>query len=148
MMCSSIHSFFDNQYFDSNLKTKVYSQVMKTWKSLIWADEPEENFIQEGAVAYEARNSNKTFIKTKFVHWSSDVARPLSHKAKTIYFFKVRPRPRPLFQDQDRFFKTINTWDLKKRSLTEKNQVSMPVLPSHARIMPVIEKKNCLLPVF
>jgi len=48
---------------------------------------------------------------------SSDVARPLSYKTKTTYFFKtkisqtkttfLRPRPdrpRPFFQDQDRFF--------------------------------------------
>jgi len=39
---------------------------------------------------------------------TSDVARPLSYKIKTTYFSwprPVRPRPRSLFQDQDRFFK-------------------------------------------
>jgi len=34
---------------------------------------------------------------------TSDVARPLSYKTKTTYFFKTRPRPP--FQDLDRFFK-------------------------------------------
>jgi len=37
---------------------------------------------------------------------TSDVARPLSYKTKTTYFFKTKTgqsktRPRPLFQDQD-----------------------------------------------
>jgi len=39
---------------------------------------------------------------------SSDVARPLSYKTKTTYFSRprpVRPRPKPLFYDQDCFFK-------------------------------------------
>jgi len=31
--------------------------------------------------------------------------------------------------------------DLKKRSLTEKIRSDMPVLPSHAGVMPVTEKK-------
>jgi len=72
----------------------------------------------------------------------------------TTYFFKTKTsqtktkttfsRPRPLF-----FLKTIKllTQDLKKRSLTEKIRPVMPVLPSHAGIMPVTEK-TCLLPAF
>jgi len=37
----------------------------------------------------------------------SNIARPLSYKIKTTILSRprqVRPRPRPLFQDQDRFF--------------------------------------------
>jgi len=53
----------------------------------------------------------------------------------------VRPRPRQLFQDQDRFFKTIKllTHDVKKRFLTEKIRPVIPVLLSRAGIMPVAE---------
>jgi len=60
-------------------------------------------------------------------------------------------------QDQDHFFKTktaffknhikLLTQDLKKRSLAEKIRPVVPVLTSHAGIMPVTEK-TCLLPAF
>jgi len=67
---------------------------------------------------------------------SSDVARPQP---------PVFSRPRPLLQDQDRFFKTIKllTQNLKKCFLTEKIRPVMPLLPSHADNR---KKKNCLLP--
>jgi len=76
-----------------------------------------------------------------------DAARPLSYKTKTTYILKTkpvmpRPRPWPLFQDQDRFFKDhqIINQRTQKRSLTEKIRPVMPIFPSHAGIMPVTEK--------
>jgi len=75
-----------------------------------------------------------------------DVSRPLCYKTTTTYFFKTKTtfsRPRPLFQDQARFFlKTIKllTQDLKKRTLTENIRPVMLVLPGHAGITPVTEK--------
>jgi len=41
----------------------------------------------------------------------------------------------------------VHAQDLKKLSLTEKIRPVMPVLPSHAVIMPITEK-NSLLPAF
>jgi len=54
----------------------------------------------------------------------------------------VITRPR-IFQDQDRFFKNhqiINPRPQKKRFLTQKIRPVLPVLSSHAGIMPVTEK--------
>jgi len=79
---------------------------------------------------------------------TDDVARPLSYKTKTIYCFQnqtpARSRPRPLFQDQDRFFKDhqiINSRPQINVPLQNKIRPVMPVLHSHAEIMPVTEKK-------
>jgi len=71
----------------------------------------------------------------------------------TTYFFKTKTdqaktkttfsRPRSLF-----FLKTIKwlTQDLKKCSLNrKKTRLVIPVLTSHARIMPVTEKKKKML---
>jgi len=80
----------------------------------------------------------------------------LSYKTKTTYFFKTntgqaktkttfsRPRSRSLFLN------TIKrlTQDLKKRSLAEKIKPVMPVLPSHAGIMPITEKKPAYITGF
>jgi len=62
-------------------------------------------------------------------------------QAKTKTTFS---RLRPLF------LKTIKllTQDLKQRSLTEKIRPVMLVLPSHAGIMPVTEKKFLLITGF
>jgi len=75
------------------------------------------------------------------------VVRPLSYKTKTTYFFKTKTgqaktkttlsRPKPLFL---KTIKLLNQ-NLKKLSLTEKIRPVMQVLPCHAEIMPVTEKK-------
>jgi len=64
---------------------------------------------------------------------SSDVARPLSYKTKTTYFFKTKTsqikakttftRSRPLF------FEDHQSINIKKRSLAEKIRPVMPVCP-------------------
>jgi len=81
----------------------------------------------------------------------SDVARPLSYRTKTTYFFRTKTKAktdkaktktkttfsRPLILKTIKFL----TQDLKKRSLIEKIKLVMPVLPSHAGIVQVTEKK-------